>query len=682
MAETLKSYLIDIGFKVDQIAQRQAEDVVKRNEERTSDAAEKAGDQRAKREAKEASDREKGQALAAKKEQERLAGSLNSFRSFSTKFLGIQAVLGAVTGLTAAGIVKAVDNAAKSYERLQYLGQRNGTTAGKASGFGYASSQLGSSADEANASLEAFGKNLRVNGAGYAQSLDQVLRRVGKSSRDAKGQLRDSADLATDLGDALRDINGKEGYGVALAWGKSFGFEEQQARAMMDPNFRAREGQFQADHKTVGADPNAAAATGIQFEQSMRHLQEVLDAIGTRISTTLFQKLRPLLDDLSQWFLAHGKEVGALVQRVADDLIKLASAIADELAGADWNKILGFMERLAGGFGLLLEKLGGNSGLVALLAGLVGSLRILRVLAIPPWLAAALGVGVAGAIGAVNTAAAIQHADPAKNDVYVDPETGMAYPTGPGGGNQIKGQPEGQGLLDRAKRWFKRGSGKNQGGWWTPERQKHAYEYLTSRGFTDAGARAAVSRMAYVESTKDGPDASNASGHSGIFQASRDRAAKYGNSRDFDDQLKAYADQAYGPDGMGAGKILSTAKDDAEAARGAAVMERAEGWNGQTDSWAWKTRENMDNVRRNVRPAPPMPSASPKTDDTIKPVSLGPSPVQSIVISNAARGRLNVAHNPTFEIEGGDSASTTQEARLMPDRGPPDWLRNLQGAEA
>ncbi|MET2828939.1 phage tail tip lysozyme [Mesorhizobium shangrilense] len=143
-------------------------------------------------------------------------------------------------------------------------------------------------------------------------------------------------------------------------------------------------------------------------------------------------------------------------------------------------------------------------------------------------------------------------------------------------------------------------------GWWTPERQAHAYQRLRDEaGFTDAGARAAVSRWANVEAS-GGPSSSNnqGGGHYGIAQWSRSRGRGVWGNPDFDAQL-SLAIKEFNTNEKAAGDVLRKAATDSQAAVGMSRYERGEGynaWNGM-DSWTGKTYRGMKGISTGAKSA-------------------------------------------------------------------------------
>jgi hypothetical protein len=126
-------------------------------------------------------------------------------------------------------------------------------------------------------------------------------------------------------------------------------------------------------------------------------------------------------------------------------------------------------------------------------------------------------------------------------------------------------------------------------GWWTPERQQHAIDYLQKNaGLSEMGAKGLVARWAYVEAT-GGPGSVNpSSGARGIEQALGSRAA--GMPGDFEGQL-AWAAKELNTTEAAAARYLRAAKTPEEAAIAATRFERAAGYNPRTgiDAYTGKT---------------------------------------------------------------------------------------------
>lgn len=135
------------------------------------------------------------------------------------------------------------------------------------------------------------------------------------------------------------------------------------------------------------------------------------------------------------------------------------------------------------------------------------------------------------------------------------------------------------------------GAGKVESHWWTPERQKHAVETLQKQaGLSEMGAAGLVARWAGVESAGGPASVNPSSGAFGIGQWLGGREKGIAGNTDFDAQLTHAANELNTTE-KAAAEVLRNAKTAEEAARGASMYERAEGYNKQTgiDNFTAKT---------------------------------------------------------------------------------------------
>ncbi len=139
------------------------------------------------------------------------------------------------------------------------------------------------------------------------------------------------------------------------------------------------------------------------------------------------------------------------------------------------------------------------------------------------------------------------------------------------------------------------GGGGGVGGWWTPERQQYAVDYLKNNaGLSDIGAQGLVTRWAAVEAGGGPGEVNPSSGAAGIGQWLGER--KHGFALgDFDSQLRHAADELVGSE-RSAGDALRRARTKEDAAVGASMYERAEGYDWRTgrDAFVNKTLKNMN----------------------------------------------------------------------------------------
>jgi len=139
-------------------------------------------------------------------------------------------------------------------------------------------------------------------------------------------------------------------------------------------------------------------------------------------------------------------------------------------------------------------------------------------------------------------------------------------------------------------------------GWWTKDRQKHAFDRLTKEaGLSPQGAKALISRWMNVEAS-GGPGEVNSIGATGIAQMlgpRKRRLLQMAQERgvpvkDYDLQLSHIIEELNGSEARAAQRLRS-AKTAEEGAIGASMFERAEGYNSLTgrDNFTGRTLGGM-----------------------------------------------------------------------------------------
>jgi hypothetical protein len=142
---------------------------------------------------------------------------------------------------------------------------------------------------------------------------------------------------------------------------------------------------------------------------------------------------------------------------------------------------------------------------------------------------------------------------------------------------------------------------KSVGGWWTPARMKYATDRLMKEGgLSETGAAGLVARWAAVEAP-GGPGSINpSSGAYGIAQWLGDR--RPGHPESFDEQLTRAIREGQGRE-QRAWAALQNARTPEDAARGASMFERAEGYNAATGHDAYTNATPVAKVLAAIRAA-------------------------------------------------------------------------------
>lgn len=272
---------------------------------------------------------------------------------------------------------------ASNLEALYFAAQRTGNSATGIKAFEKAMQNFGASSGEALSSIQAIANFMR-----YTPGAEGFMKSLGVDSRDANGNLRETVDVMTDLGQVLA----KKTTWEQKAYGDMLGLSDNVLRALVNGDF-AREMDAQKERlKNNGFDK--ASKDAHKFMTGLRELQTYLEAFGIKVQDALMNKLGMSMNELSDWFNLHGPMIA---QRVAD-IIVLFMAFAEKIGPA----IRWLVEKLIA----LDDATGGWStkiiALLALLNVLGGAALISGILSLAGAFVS-LGTAIAGAEAAAGT---------------------------------------------------------------------------------------------------------------------------------------------------------------------------------------------------------------------------------------------------------------------------------------
>ncbi|QIE88040.1 phage tail tip lysozyme [Pseudomonas nitroreducens] len=225
------------------------------------------------------------------------------------------AVTRLVTTLAGASLTVAAGVAtfANNLENLYFASQRVGASAASLKAADYAARDLGASANEVRGSLEGMARALRQNPGN-----EPFLQSLGVRTRDANGQLRDTADLLNDLGKVLS----KKDYFVAIRYAEHFGIDENTLRAIMSGEFGRK---LEENRKRfAGAGLDKATRDAHQFMNELRDVGMQFESMSILVQAELMHRLGPELERFSAWFEKNSPLIAKRIVDVTEKLIQLA----------------------------------------------------------------------------------------------------------------------------------------------------------------------------------------------------------------------------------------------------------------------------------------------------------------------------------------------------------------------
>ena len=397
----------------------------------------------------------------------------------------------------AIGVVAAVEKMASSFEKAYYASQRSGSSVREMNRFSYAASQLGSSVDEAQAAIQGLAQAQKEM-PGFAS----ILKGLGAT---------DPKNLTKSLDEIIPRLAAMSG-AQAEAYAKLLHIPPNLLHAMQQADeFRKLEEQSDKKYSILGFNPQKAAEDGRALTRLFRDLADTVTKITDAIGSKLFNDLKGPIADLNQYLLQHGKELSNTIAAIGEALFKMLDYIVRNFPVLD--KFVGTV----GGWSTALTALGVavSAGMVLRVTSLLGAMRGLTMLAMPPWVLALLGIGAGAMAGEAwlrNQAVGTPQGD-AEEPSYNDSK--KADPDGP--------------ILGPMKRWWKRNApgylGGGGGGRGAPigklaqnGNAQAVIEEMRKAGYNDNAIAAVVGSMQTESSFNPRAHNDANGGHTGAWQ--------------------------------------------------------------------------------------------------------------------------------------------------------------------
>lgn len=225
------------------------------------------------------------------------------------------AVTKLVTTLAGASLTVAagVSAFASNLENLYFASQRIGSSAQSIKAAEYAARDLGATASELRGSLEGLSRFLRDNpgGEGFLQSL-------GVETRDINGNIKDTTDLLSGLGQKLRSMPWYQ----ARQYASLLGIDENTLRAIMSGEFGRK---LEENRKRfAGAGLDKATRDAHQFMNELRDVGMQFENMSIQVQAQLMHRLGPELKKFAAWFEKNSPMIAKRIVDVTEKLLQLA----------------------------------------------------------------------------------------------------------------------------------------------------------------------------------------------------------------------------------------------------------------------------------------------------------------------------------------------------------------------
>lgn len=198
---------------------------------------------------------------------------------------------------------------ASNLEALYFASQRVGATAEGLKAAEYAARDLGASADEVRGSIENLARFMRDT-----PGAEGLIQGWGIQTRDANGNLRETQDILTSIGDHLKTMD----WAHAKVRSSFLGIDDNTLRAIRSDEFGAKLEQNRKKLRDSGLDQ--ATKDAHAFMETLREVGLQFEVFSVEVQSALMRKLGPDLRRFAEWFQQNGPMIA---DRIADIAVKL-----------------------------------------------------------------------------------------------------------------------------------------------------------------------------------------------------------------------------------------------------------------------------------------------------------------------------------------------------------------------
>lgn len=225
--------------------------------------------------------------------------------------------LGAAAASVAAAVTYAVTKISEKLDDLYFASQRIGASVVNIQAFGYAVAQMGGSAAGALASLENVARFIRTSPGAI-----DLIKSLGVRTTDENGQLRDTVDMMSDLGDVLR----KMPYYQANAYAGVLGIDEKTLMALREGTSEFAD-EYRDLTKRAGLDSQRAAKDAHSFMNEIRGLNAAVGVLMQKFTSLLSGRMAASMRATREYFVANFDRIANAIEVVVDTVGRIVTAV-------------------------------------------------------------------------------------------------------------------------------------------------------------------------------------------------------------------------------------------------------------------------------------------------------------------------------------------------------------------
>jgi hypothetical protein len=228
-------------------------------------------------------------------------------------------------------VAEKVGEVAEHFEQLYYQSQLALSSVPGIMAFQFAFKQLGSSVGDADTALNNFGYKLRTQ-----PGFEGWVSRMGVATRDTNGQLRETSKIIPELAQHLQAIHNPALSNIfreALG-----GISDQGWRTLNNPEFWKQYSTAISSEGAAGID-NDAAKKAAEFEQQWREVWKRIGDMAEGGESKLLTALTEPMEKFNQWLDANAPKIDDALGKMATSVGALTAAWVDDLDKVKWEQV-------------------------------------------------------------------------------------------------------------------------------------------------------------------------------------------------------------------------------------------------------------------------------------------------------------------------------------------------------
>lgn len=242
----------------------------------------------------------------------------------------------AIAALAAAtAIGYAMSKITGAFDNLYYQSERAGTSVQSLKAIGYAFSQTGGSAQQAQASIDSFTAKIRNN-----PGLNQFVKELGVDPR-LGGVDKYIATL-----DAIK-AKTKDAPFIGVQYAEMLGISEENYNQFVRQGeaIKAYKAQYDGLLKSFGLDTEKAAASSVAFERAFGKLRATVSILAEKLLSSLAPAITAIVDQFQAWAEANPGALDKILTNISNAIIRVAEGIAKFIASITGDDGDGFIKK-------------------------------------------------------------------------------------------------------------------------------------------------------------------------------------------------------------------------------------------------------------------------------------------------------------------------------------------------